>query len=319
MSDEIQDKPSNDGNDTLTALIKLAGPSAEIDDGVEDRVYAAVRQEWVRRKLLPQPVRWALPFALAASILIAFSLRESDTVPLPQTVGTVMVAMGESTHAVGDSVYSGDVLDTSNGQGASVALKGDISLRIDAETLLKVDSANEYTLLAGRIYIDTGDRIYSNRHVTVNTASGIATDIGTQFSVRFENADMSVAVREGQVILNEGDQVHTAGQGDKITVRPGKAAQFEVIPTSGEQWSWTTALAPVFDIEDKSLLEFLRWVSRETGLELRMESDELRMEAMRPRLHGSVAGMSPLRALDAIMATTDFEYSIDGGTINISK
>jgi len=319
MNDEVQDKPSNDNNDTLTALIKLAGPSAEIDSRVEDRVYTAVHREWSRNKPWSQPVRWALPFALAASILIAFSLRESDTVPQPQTVGSVTVAMGETGLKVGDHVNTGDVLDTSNGHGVSLALNDDISLRVDAETLIKVDSANEFTLMAGRIYIDTGDRIYSDRHVTVHTASGVATDVGTQFSVRFENADMSVAVREGQVDLNEGDQIHTAQRGDKITVRPGKAAQYDVVPVTGEQWGWALALAPTFDIENRSLLDFLRWVARETGLELSIESDEMRMETMRPKLHGSVDGMSPLEALEAVLATTDFEYSIDGDTIKVSK
>ena len=322
MNDTKQSNQTEAGNDTLTTLLNLAGPSAEIESDVEQRVYANVRREWSRSKLRSQPLRWALPFALAASVLIVFGLKGSDVVPQARSVGSVMVAAaqpGAEALTVGDSVYAGDVLDTSKGHGMSLALQGDISLRMDSATLLKVDSANEFTLMAGRIYIDTGDRIYADRHVTVHTASGSATDVGTQFSVLFDNADMSVAVREGRVDLKEGGQTHTAKQGDKVTVRPGRIARFEIVPVVGESWDWAVALAPMFDIEGQSLLDFLKWVSRETGMGLRIQSDEVRMETMQSRLHGSVDGMTPIDALDAVLATTHFKYSIDGNTITIKK
>jgi len=322
MNDTKQSNQTGVGNDTLTTLLNLAGPSAEIESDIEERVYANVRREWSRGRPRSKPLRWALPIALAASVLIVFGLKESDVVPQARSVGSVTVAAGQpgaEALTVGDSVYAGDVLDTSKGYGMSLALKGDISLRMDSATLLKVDSANEFTLMAGRIYIDTGDRIYADRHVTVNTASGSATDVGTQFSVLFDNADMSVAVREGRVDLKEGGQVHRAKQGDKVTVRPGRVARFEVVPVVGEPWDWAVALAPMFDIEGQSLLDFLKWVSRETGMGLRIQSDEARMETMQSRLHGSVDGMTPLEALDAVLATTRFKYSIDGNTITIKK
>jgi len=322
MNNETQNKQPDDSNDTLTALLKLAGPSAEIDRDIEARVYANVRREWSRGNTWLRPARWAVPLALAASILIAFGLNESDNAPQARAIGAVTVLTGDAQTAglaVGDNIFTGDVLDTSNRQGLSLLFADDISVRLDADTLLRADSASEFTLLAGRVYIDTGDRIYADRHVTVNTASGTATDIGTQFSVGLDNADMSVAVREGQVDLKEGGQVYSAMRGEKVTVRPGKAAQFDTVSVRGEEWDWAVALAPTFDIENKSVLEFLKWVSRETGMALEIESDAVRMETMRPRLHGSVDGMSPLEALDAVLATTQFEYSIEGDTITVRK
>jgi len=319
MNDETRNDQAGDSSDTLTALLKLAGPSAEIEDDIEKRVYANVRREWSRGRSRSTTVRWALPLALAASVLIVFSLNESDTVPQVRAVGSVAVAAGDAGLAVGDSVYTGDVLDTSNQRGMSLALRDGISLRIDAETLLKIDAADEFTLVAGRIYIDTGDLIYADSHVTVITASGTAMDVGTQFSVRFDDANMSVVVREGQVDLREGRRIYSAHRGDKVTVRPGTVAHFETIPVVGEHWDWASALAPAFEIENKSLLDFLKWVSRELGLELKIESDAMRMETMRPRLHGSIDGMSPQEALDAVLATTQFKYSIDSDTITISN
>ncbi len=322
MNEETRNQQSDDTDDTLAALLKLAGPSAAVRRDIEERVYANVRNEWRRGKGSRRAVKWAVPVALAASVLIAVTLKESDTVPQPHPVGSVTVvtgAVGVSALAVGDSVYAGDFLDTAETNGMSLSLSGEVSLRIDRGTLLKVESADELTLMAGRIYIDTGDRVYADRHVTVNTASGSASDVGTQFSVRLENADMSVAVREGRVDLSEGRKIYSVERGDKVTVRPGMAARIENVPIVGEPWDWAVSLAPSFDIEDQSLLDFLKWVSRETGMELIFESDEFRMEVMRPRLHGSVEGMAPIQALEAVLATTQFRYSIEGNTIIISR
>ena len=320
MNDQRNKNQPDESNDTLKALLELAGPSAEISREIEDRVYTNVRQEWSRGKSWSKPVRWALPLALAASLLlVVFGLDQPDIVPQKRPVGSVSVVAGDAKFVVGDNVYVGDVVDTSTGRGMSLALKDDISLRIDARTLLKVDSASEFTLLAGRIYIDTGDRVYADRHVTVTTASGSATDVGTQFSVRFENADMSVAVREGRVDLSEGRERHNVTKGKRVTVRPGNVARFESVPLVGEPWDWAVSLVPSFEIEDKSLLDFLKWVSRETGMELIFADDEFRMEVMRPRLHGSIEGMAPIQALEAVLATTKFKHSIDGNTIIISR
>lgn len=320
MTDQRNDIQPEESDDTLKALLGLAGPSAEISSEIEDRVYASVRREWSRGKSRSRPARWFLPVALAASLLVVvIGLNRPDVVPQKSLVGTVSVVAGDAKFVVGDNVYVGDVVDTSNGRGMSIALRDDISLRVDARTLLKVDSTSEITLLAGRVYIDTGDRIYADRHVTVTTASGSATDVGTQFSVSFENADMSVAVREGRVDLREGQNRHNVTSGKKVTVRPGNVARSESVPLVGEPWDWAVSLVPAFELEDKSLLDFLKWVSRETGMELIFADDEFRMAVMRPRLHGSIEGVAPIQALEAILATTNFKYSIDGNTIIISR
>jgi len=323
MTDDKENKLPAEGDDTLAAVLKLAGPIPDIDRAIENRVYTNVRQEWSRARPQSRATRWAVSLAMAASVLLAIGLIDSTSnTPPPSVVGTVSVVRGGADNAgraVGDAIYANDVLDTSNRGGMSLALAKDISLRIDADTLLRVDTASEFTLLTGRVYIDTGDRIYQDRHVTIHTATGTATDVGTQFSVRFEDADMSIAVREGLVNIKEGSRTHSARRGELVTVRPGTGAQFESIEVYGPEWGWVTALAPEFDIEDSSLLEFLLWVERETGMELEIESEAIRVETRRSRLHGSIAGMAPLDALGAVLATTQFTYSIDDGRIVILK
>ena len=84
-------------------------------------------------------------------------------------------------------------------------------------------------------------------------------------------------------------------------------------------WSWAAELAPTFDIENKSLMDFLDWASREAGMELVFASDELRMAAMRTELHGSVEGFAPIEAIESVLATTAFTYRIEQGKVVIER
>jgi hypothetical protein len=221
--------------------------------------------------------------------------------------------------ADGRQVFVGDRIDTANDGATSVLLDGDISLRIDNQTQLQVVAADEFTLLAGRVYIDTGDRIYSDRHVTITTASGRATDIGTQFAVSYTRDQMSVAVREGRVDLSDAQRTYTAARGQKVSLQHGEPAQFDAVEVAGAEWDWAVALAPDFDLEQHSVLDFLKWASRETGLQLVFDDDQVRSAARTARSHGSISGLSPLEAVDAVLATTQFKYSIDGDTLLIRK
>ena len=308
MNDKPQSKIDDESDSTLSALLNLAGPTAEIPDQLEQRVYASVRSEWTQSTSRQRVMRWAVPAALAATVLIAISMNTSNVDVPSLPVGTVV--------ANGNGVFVGDVIDTGSG-GISLVLDGDISLRVDSNTILAVDSARSFTLMAGQIYVDTGDRIYADRHITIVTQSGKATDIGTQFSVRYENADMSVAVREGQVDLSDNRQTYSAVRGEKVTIRPGQEVQIESVPIAGPEWEWAIALAPGFELDGHSLLDFLKWVSRETGMELVFDSDEVRAAARRSRSYGSIEGLTPLEAVEAVLATTQFDYSIDGDTIHI--
>lgn len=310
------------GHDSVATLLHIAGPSAEISPDIKKRVYANVRTRWGASARGKRKLRWAVPAALAASLLIAITISNQDTVAPARAAGTVVLSDGGQEGAlplVGDTVFVGDVIDTASSGGISIRLKGDLSLRVDSGTILAVESADRINLMAGRIYIDSGDRIYADRHITINTATGTATDIGTQFSVQFEDADMRVAVREGQVDLSDAHQTYSAVQGEAMTIRPGRAVQIDGVSVTGPAWEWAIALAPEFVLENRSLLDFLKWVSRETGMELIFESNDIRIEAMSPHLHGSVEGLKPLEAIEAVLATSRFDYTIVDNTILIRK
>ena len=308
----MNDKPQiSDDDATLSSLLNLAGPTDQIAGDVEKRVYASVKNEWSQSNGAGRITRWGVPMALAATVLLAFFMNQSNVPVESRSIGNILGS--------GNDVFVGDVIDTRVDGGLSLWLNGDISLRVDEQTVLKVAAEDEFTLMAGRIYIDTGDRIYSDRHVAIHTASGSAIDVGTQFSVSYDHADMSVAVREGRVDLSDGEQTHSAEQGQKLTLRPGRSAELDSVPIAGPEWEWAIALAPDFVLQEHSLLDFLKWASRETGMELEFDSDDVRSAARIAQPYGSIEGLSPLQAVEAVLATTQLRYTIKGDTISISK
>ncbi len=300
-----------DENDsTLSALLKLAGPTEEISTDVEQRVYGRVREEWEQAAGGSRSYRWAIPLALAATVLVVISLNSSNTEIPMHALGTYV--------DTGSPIFMGDVIETGAEGGQSIALGGDISLRVDRNTFIEVDGAGEFTLMAGRIYVDTGDRIYADRHIIVHTANGTATDIGTQFSVAYADTIMRVAVREGRVDLTDGRLSSSAIHGERMTLQSGGSIETDEVPVVGSEWEWAVALAPQFALGDHTLLEFLKWASREEGMELVFDTVEARAAARVERSYGSIDGLTPLEAVEAVLATTEFEFLIAGNTISIS-
>ena len=69
-------------------------------------------------------------------------------------------------------------------------------------------------------------------------------------------------------------------------------------------------MAAPLEIDGRTLAEFLRWYSRETGRPVTISAGLASLEDIRPeeiRLSGSILGLTPDEALVAVAASTDFE------------
>lgn len=301
--------------------MNLAGPRADIPAGVEKRVHDSVRQHWqggIRKRNM---TRWVIPASLAATILIALAINIRSPEIMPQTIGTIAYVDGTANSAfvIGEPVLAGDRIETPADFGMSITLTGDVSLRISAASSVRLDQPDEITLFSGQVYADSGERIYRDRHLTVNTANGSATDIGTQFSVAYENDRMSVAVREGNVDVAHEQSVFSAKAGDKLTLQTGNDPIIDKVTPYATDWDWAVSLAPKFDIENRSLLDFLKWAARETGMTLTFANDDVRMAAMGTQIVGSISDFTPREAIEAVLATTQFEYNINKQSITIRR
>jgi hypothetical protein len=163
----------------------------------------------------------------------------------------------------------------------------------------------------GAVYIDSPPGSVGN--VEVGTLLGVVREVGTQFEVRYGAGGLQVRVREGAIDLAAaGDHLEvTAGSGISLS-SSGALARSSVRPTD-EVWGWAIDLAPAFELEGATAMDFLDWVARETGLAVEFETVDLEAFARRTLLHGSVSGLSPIQAPDVVLpscglaATRDVE------------
>lgn len=344
MSETSNDRGATDRDERATArLVNLAGPRPPIPDDIEKRVYQRVREEWQAASTVPdgektyrnvkrawrknarreRRFQWAVPVALAASIAIAavIVLQPTPTAQRSVPVGTVVKVIGavsqDQLPAMGQDVYPGDTISTAKNEGISLLFANADSMRMAGNSTLLVKSKTEFELVRGQVYVDSGDRVYRDKSLSIETAFGKVTDIGTQFIVVTGADSLEVAVREGRVnVSNDGQQL-VAVAGELLQVLGSGEAETSQLQPHSDYWSWATDLAPTFDIENRSLHDFLRWAARETGRELVFETSELRLAAMRTDLHGSVSGFSPTEAIDSVMSTTRFRFRIEPGRIVI--
>jgi ferric-dicitrate binding protein FerR (iron transport regulator) len=290
------------------------------------RVYENVHREWEKNGWRSRLRRWAMPLALAASVAVAVAVvlqQQPQPAAVVNPAGTVARSIdtddGRPLPGAGSPVYPGDRLATGPGEGISLRLANGESLRLDENSSMEILAADRFRLARGRVYADTGDLMYRQNRLVIDTAIATVTDIGTQFAVAAGDDRLDVAVREGRVDVIRDTATHVTIAGERIRLGPGAEAQVEEIAAHDPYWNWASDLAPVFDIENKSLLDFLRWAARETGRDLEFEDQALRMSAMRTDLHGSVAGFAPLEAIESVLATTTYRYRIEADKIVISR
>lgn len=185
-------------------------------------------------------------------------------------------------------------------------------LRLDAGTVVRLESASTVRLDRGAVYVDSGGARAEG--IVVETALGDVREIGTRFEVRLAPEDgvaLVVSVREGRVAVEgvrevaAGERLELAGDGT-VTVRPLAAAD--------PAWSWIAAAAAAFEIEGRTLGELLARYSIETGRPARFADAGLEAEAAGVVLHGSVAGLDPDEVLEAAVAGAGLRLVRDGAT-----
>ena len=103
--------------------------------------------------------------------------------------------------------------------------------------------------------------------------------------------------------------------GEQLFVAPDGAHSRATAAASGSDWSWIGELAPPFDIEGRPLGDFLDWVARETGRRVVFVDTQTEAEAASAVLHGSVAGLSPDEALQAVLPTTRLRSTLRDGDL----
>jgi len=332
-------------------LLDLAGPRPEVPPAHLAAIKAAFRDEWkvqveARRR---RRARGAL-LALAASLLLALGLGlwlapgEDAASPIVARAefltGTVTAWRDPGTGgdppralAAGQSLAAGTVVETAPPAPAApgrVALRlgGGPSVRLDRGSRVRLISASVLELEAGAVYVDSrpdapGSHAPGAAAVEIRTSLGVVRDIGTQFEVRLlagGDEAVRVRVREGLVrIEGEGGASYSAHRGAGLTLHDDGSVDREEIASHGPGWEWILAAAPAFDLEGRTLGEFLDWVARETGWEIRFEDPGLAAEAGTILLHGHLGGLAADQAPEVVLPGADLGYRLGEGVLLVLR
>jgi ferric-dicitrate binding protein FerR (iron transport regulator) len=319
-----------ESDNSVERLVKLAGepdlPSAE---GMR-RARAASEQAW--RQMLAQSVPaaprrgrfLAWGFALAASVaLVAWMVGRPAPELAPVVVARVLAVSGASTARLASApitlaanapLSSGTILQTADGRVA-MTFGGTLSLRVDRDTRLSFDAVDQVTLLAGSLYVDSGG-INAHSPLRIRTPAGEVSHIGTQFQVFVSDQLTRVRVREGRVLIESRDaRRQDLATGDALEVRGHEFVLQQGLTSFGADWAWAAALAPVLEIENRPLSEFLAWLVREQGWRLHYSSERLQEQAGQIRLHGSLEGLDAAAMLERVSMVTGVPLEVRQGVL----
>lgn len=217
----------------------------------------------------------------------------------------------------------GTEIATAEGR-AALRMDG-LSLRVDEHTRLRLNERGRITLERGILYVDTGlARASPHRALSISTPAGEVSHSGTQFQVQVDETSTRVGVREGDVrleraVTRDGSVVRRAiisvAAGEEVRVTSEGLVARRAIATFGADWDWVTDIAPTMDIENRSAAEFLVWLAREQGWQLRFSTPAVRDAAATTMLHGSIAGLSLDGTLARVAAITSFSLTVKDGIL----
>ncbi len=316
----------------IARLLREAGPRPTVPRERSERVRQVVREQWVASVRARRRRRHLYGFgslgALAAAAIVILAVRVSfrSDLPSPATpavavgvleavTGTLRVSETVLAVALGDRVFTGAVLETDRDARAALRLSSGPSLRLDMDTRLQVITASAFLLERGAVYVDSGPDTAESGALSIETAFGVARDVGTQFEVRLRDGAMLVRVREGLVELTHEERVHEASAGNEIRLAKDGALDRRSVLPYAPQWAWVTRTAPPFALQGQTLETFLDWVSRERGWTPRFEDARLAAAASTILLEGSVLEVASEAALRTVLPTCGLSHRIENGVL----
>lgn len=326
---------STPSGDRIGRLLRLAGPRPAAPHERKARVKDSVRAQWQRSVRSRRRRRWltrgglglAAVLALASMVGLFYRPRLSRApvfagpVAVVETVSGTVRLLGDGRGEgevlrIGDLIAAGSVIDTGPLGRTAIRMASGSSLRLDRGTRLRGLTDVAVALESGAVYFDSGAE-RDGEPLAIRTPLGIVHDVGTLFEVRLDDGRMRLRVREGAVNLDRDGRLHDAGPGIELTVDAAGGLTRRSIPVFGPEWEWILTIAPTFELEGSTLDVFLEWVNRETGWQPRFVDSDSEAGASQVMLHGSVEGMRPDQALEAVLPTCGLVHQLDGGILVI--
>lgn len=331
MSDIDPDNADGRADDDagIARVLRAAGGRAKPADEMMESVRAAVHAEW--RATVAKRSRQRMGFAIAASITVAalalwvgrtYLMSSGERVAsVSRSIGTVQSSGGMlgSWRVAASEMHAGEDLRTGADGRAALQLRDGVSVRLDHNTRVAFVDAGRIDVEAGAVYVDAGPTPSATDHLRLGTPAGVLQHVGTQYEARIVEAGTRIRVREGRVdLMPKRGNVQSAGMGEQLLVTSSGSVHRDAIAPNDPQWDWAANTAPTFDINGRTMRDFLAWVGRELGREIVFATSESEAEASKAVLSGSVAGLTPADALAAVLPATQLRSSDRGGKLEIS-
>jgi ferric-dicitrate binding protein FerR (iron transport regulator) len=325
--------------DGIEDVLRRSGRRPSVPEERADRVRDAVRARWegeVERRRRKRNAWIALGVAAtAAGIAIGLRFRSpsvgtgvaaqvSARVEALVDAAWIHPASAPPTGAaralrLGDAIAAGSELGTPERGRVALRTGSGHSVRLDRSSDVRVVSATVLYLARGSVYVDSGGAAEATATpLTIRTPFGDVRDLGTQFEVSASASTLRVRVREGDVVVS-GTASLRIGAGEEAVLSERGDVVRRDLESFGSEWSWAEEIAPPLDIDGRSAREFLEWVARERGLELRFATPELEVAAPGIVLHGSIRGMTLDQALASILPTCRMSYRIERSVLRIDS
>jgi len=303
----------------IEELLRTVGVRDEPAPEVTAEVREAVHAQWralVTARRRQRFVGLGLAASVAGALAVAVFLLTESTAPVQgDTIATVIRIEGrvqldgdkeraQRPAVVGDTMVGGTVLVTDGQSRVALALAQGLTVRVDAATTIRFTAADRLSLLSGAVYVDAATDLAQPTPLSIDTSAGVVRHVGTQYQVRSANDAVEIGVREGRVQITNAHGVNTGNAGERLRISMSGNVAREPLSPQDVSWRWIAGVAPVFDIADRSLDEFLKWAARETGRRVRYASAEVERAAHAVKLRGSIVGLDPETAITAVLSTT---------------
>ncbi len=325
-----------ESDEAVEAILGQAGPRLVPPDDESRRVREAVHAEWRAVSGKHRKRVRVTRMALAASVLLTAFLtldtlrmngvEEVNVASIGRTFGSIYV-LGENSELLGGNhlttVTAGQTLITEIASGIGLAWGDGGSLRVDENSRVEFVSRERIFLRSGRIYFDSspvlGSQVSSaSPRLTVITEFGEVQHVGTQYMAEADAVTLTISVREGEVRLETANRSASVNEGKQLRLSGRRAPAVVDIGSTGAAWAWIEKTTPAVNLDGRTVEEFLRWVSRETGLQLEYESTVAEDYAKQKTLWGSL-DIGPREALEAWRLGTDLGWRIENGVIYVNE
>lgn len=320
-------------------LLGSASPRPLPPAADEAQVRDAVHAEWRSLMQRRSRRRQFTSLALAASVLLAVfagfgllrdpmgSFAGQQVATIGKQFGPVIIrTQGEIASNAVALIKGSDIVETRADAGLELGWHDGGSLRLDENTIVEFEAANQVYLQKGRIYFDSVNSPLSSRVsrrgpvvLRIRTDGGVVQHLGAQFMLESNPDGLTISVREGKVSFDENKGLATAGQ--KMAVTVGGSVEVEETEVYGDEWQWIEKTAPAVQLGGRQAAEGFAWVGRETGRSIEFVTPTAEAIANNASIIGFNAetSLNPDRALFMIAEMADLNVQIDGGVIVVRE